>query len=59
MEREMKPVRAENTRYLPDSLLYIYAATLDNYGVKLHCREGTEIQKSLAAQGIEWVRIEE
>ncbi len=45
--------------YLPDSLLYIYAATLDYYGIKLHCREGTEIQKSLAAQGIEWVRIEE
>jgi hypothetical protein len=45
--------------YLPDSLLYIYAATLDYYGIKLHCREVTEIQKSLAAQGIEWVRIEE
>ena len=44
--------------YLPDSLLYINAASLNLKGIKLHCHEGTEIQKHLAAQGIEWVKIE-
>ena len=41
--------------YLPDSLLYISAVSLDSRGIRLHCHEGTEIQKHLAAQGIEWV----
>ena len=44
--------------YLPDSLLYINAASMNLKGIKLHCHEGTEIQKHLAAQGIEWVKIE-
>ena len=44
--------------YFPDSLLYIYAGILNLKGVRLHCHEGTEIQKHLAAQGIEWVKIE-
>ena len=44
--------------YLPDSLLYISAVSLDSRGIRLHCHEGTEIQKHLAAQGIEWVKIE-
>lgn len=44
--------------YLPDSLLYIYAVPLNLNGIRLHCHEGTEIQKHLAAQGIEWVKIE-